>query len=140
MAATATRSHVGAHVDSAAVREVSGRLLEEGRSRLDSAPESALVALRQAFSLEQQFGVDGERLCCVCASICHALSRMAHPHAPLAAVEPLVAGLDALEEMKARRDAGASQVIVIDGHSEFLARELLGLARLLARPPTEGGA
>ena len=58
----ATRSHVGAHVDSAAVREVAGRLLEEGRSRLDSAPESALVALRQAFSLEQQFGVDGERL------------------------------------------------------------------------------
>ena len=94
MAATATRSHVGAHVDSAAVREVSGRLLEEGRSRLDSAPESALVALRQAFSLEQQFGVDGERLCCVCASICHALSRLAHPHAPLAAVEPLVAGLE----------------------------------------------
>ena len=138
MAATATRSHVGAHVDSAAVREVSGRLLEEGRSRLDSAPESALVALRQAFSLEQQFGVDGERLCCVCASICHALSRLAHPHAPLAAVEPLVAGLDALEEMKARRDAGAPQVVVLDGHSEFLARELLGLARQLARPTTEG--
>eukprot|EP00964_Phaeocystis_antarctica_P036186 scaffold20669_cov49-Phaeocystis_antarctica.AAC.3 len=40
--------------------------------------------------------------CCVCASICHALSRLAHPHAPLAAVEPLVAGLDALDEMKAR--------------------------------------
>lgn len=58
----ATRSHVGAQVDSAAVREVAGRLLEEGRSRLDTAPESALVALRQAFSLEQQFGVDGERL------------------------------------------------------------------------------
>jgi len=78
--------------------------------------------------------------CCVCASICYALSRLAHPHAPLTAVEPLVAGLDALEEMKARRDAGVPIVVVLDGHTEFLARELLGLARQLAGPTTQGVA
>ena len=126
-------AHVGAGIEAEAVREVAGRLLEEGRSRLETAPESALVALRQAFSLEQQFGVDGERLCCVCASVCHALSRIAQPYAPVAAVEPLVQGIETLDEMKAKRDAG-QPVTVLDGHSEFLARELLGLARQLSQP------
>ena len=90
---------MGAGIEAEAVREVAGRLLEEGRSRLETAPESALVALRQAFSLEQQFGVDGERLCCVCASVCHALSRIAQPYAPVAAIEPLVQGIETLDEM-----------------------------------------
>ena len=39
-------AHVGADVDAAAVLQVAERLLEEGRSRLESSPESALVALQ----------------------------------------------------------------------------------------------
>lgn len=125
-------AHVGADVDAAAVLQVAERLLKEGRSRLDSSPESALVALQQAFSLEQQFGTDGERLCRACASVCHALSRIAHPQPPVAAVEPLVQALETLDKMRSQRDAGAA-VVVLDEHAEFLARELLGLARQLAR-------
>ena len=125
-------AHVGADVDAAAVLQVAERLLEEGRSRLESSPESALVALQQAFSLEQQFGTDGERLCRACSSVCHALSRIAHPQPPVAAVEPLVQGLETLDKMRARRDAGAA-IVVLDEHAQFLARELLGLARQLAR-------
>lgn len=125
-------SHVGADVDAAAVLQVAERLLEEGRSRLESSPESALVALQQAFSLEQQFGTDGERLCRACASVCHALSRISHPQPPVAAVEPLVQGLETLDKMRGRRGAGAA-IVVLDEHAQFLARELLGLARQLAR-------
>ena len=40
--------------------EVSQRLLHEGSARIDSDVDSALVALRQSFTIECQYGNDAD--------------------------------------------------------------------------------
>ena len=65
-----SNSKVGRFVESAAVLEVAARLLVEGLKKLDENYESALVALRQSFALERQFGDDAERLCRATAALC----------------------------------------------------------------------
>jgi len=132
-------SKVGKEVASADVLAVAAKLQAEGLARLDSNPASAHVALAQAFALELQYGVDGERLCRACASLCRALSRMAAPAPPVDAVAPLVKALDKAQD---RLTGLANRVdpTIIHDHAQFLARELLGLARKLGGGCARGGA
>ena len=95
----------------------------------------ALVALRQAFTLEKQYGEDGERLCKACAALCRALSRV--PSGPPEAVTPLLQALDTLD---ARAIAAGQPHAPNDSpHFIFLARELFGLARKLCGSTTPSG-
>jgi hypothetical protein len=132
---------VGPDVEADAVLQVASRLLSEGLARLETGPEAALVALRQAFQLERQFGgaEDGERLCRACAGLCRALAKLSSPGPPSEAVGVLLQALDTLEQRKRR--AGKEQLSVgeLAAH-EFLARELLGLARRLGGAAVGGGA
>jgi hypothetical protein len=120
-------STVGAEVERGAVLDVAARLLSEGLGRLDVSADSALIALRQALTLERQFGDDDERLCRACAAVCRALARV--PGGLAEAVHPIMQSMDALDARAAatkyERDGSAE-------HREFLTRELLGLARRLA--------
>lgn len=130
MSSDRTNTHVGRDVEHSAVLEVASRLLAEGLARLEtSSPESVLVALRQAFVLERQFGGDSERLCRACAALCKALAKASHPAPPTEAVGVLLQALDTLE---ARANSGtAVDPIADEAATEFLARELLGLGRRL---------
>ena len=123
---------VGPNVEAEAVLQVASRLLSEGLARLETGPDAALVALRQSFQLERQFGgtEDGERLCRACAGLCRALAKVSHPSPPSEAVPVILQALDTLEARKRRagkEQLGASELAA----HEFLARELLGLARRL---------
>ena len=119
-AASFGNSVVGREVEHTAVIEVASKLQCEGLARLDTDPESALVALRQAFALELKFGVIDDSLCRACSSLCRALARV--PSGLVEAVAPLIQAIDTVE---ARGEAGAHE------HRNFLARELHGLARRL---------
>ena len=131
---------VGPDVEAEAVLQVASRLLSEGLARLETGPEAALVALRQSFQLERQFGgvEDGERLCRACAGLCRALAKLSSPAPPSEAVGVLLQALDTLEARKRR--AGKEQLSAgeLAAH-EFLARELLGLARRLGGAAVGGG-
>ena len=76
---TPSNSKIGRDVNHDAVLEVATRLQAEGLARVDIDAEGALVALRQAFALERQFGNDGERLCRACAALCRGLARTPPP-------------------------------------------------------------
>ena len=121
-------SKVGAEVAPAAVIEVAERLQLEGLSRLEVDPEAALVVLRQAFLLERQFGNDNARLCAACSSLCRALLHV--PSGLSEAVTPLLQTLETLETRCASPASPAPQPMR-DEHRDFVARELLGLARKL---------
>ena len=143
-----SNSKIGGGIESAAVLEVASRLLSEGLSRLDEGPEAALVALRQSFALERQFGDDanGERLCRACAGLSRALAKAAHPSPPAEAVTVLLQALDTLEARRRKASGGgpssaasgfAAPSLVLRraddaAANDFLSRELLGLARRLA--------
>ena len=94
--------------------QVASRLLSEGLARLETGPDAALVALRQSFQLERQFGgtEDGERLCRACAGLCRALAKVSHPSPPSEAVPVILQALDTLEARKRRagKEARASEL------------------------------
>ena len=154
-----SNSKVGRFVESAAVLEVAARLLVEGLKKLDDNYESALVALRQSYALERQFGDDAERLCRACAALCRGLARASSPSPPSEAVATIIQALDTLDERNrklylppptdattaaAQRAAPPrAHVAAPEGSAEeaardFLARELLGLGRRLAGGPAVG--
>ena len=103
---------VGPNVEAEAVLQVASRLLSEGLARLETGPDAALVALRQSFQLERQFGgtEDGERLCRACAGLCRALAKVSHPSPPSEAVPVILQALDTLEARKRR----AADCILVD--------------------------
>jgi hypothetical protein len=125
-----SNSKVGANVQHEAVLEVATRLQTEGLARLDEDPDSALVALRQAFLLERQFGIDGECLCRTCAAVCRALSRI--PTGLPEAVTTLILAIDTLEARAADPSNGNPGLAE---HRDFLVKELLGLAQKLSGFP-----
>lgn len=131
-----SNTKIGRDVNHNAVLEVATRLQTEGLARLDIDADGALVALRQAFSLERQFGDDGERLCRACAALCRGLARAAAPSPPAEAVTVLLQALDTIEErskayQRNSTSAAAAARGVDEAAGEFLARELLGLAKRL---------
>ena len=125
---------VGRFVTSSAVLEVASKLQTEGLARLSLDAEGAVTALRQAFELERRFGEDGVRLCEACTALNRGLTRVAHPSPPAESVTVLLQALDTLDEREAR--FGSGRPIEVNSRLEavahdFLARELLGLARRL---------
>ncbi len=65
---------------------MAARLLAEGVARLQERPESALVALKQAFVIERQIGEDAARLCAACLGTVQALESLRRPAVELSAV------------------------------------------------------
>ena len=125
---------VGSGTPPAAVLEVSTRLLHEGSSRIDADIDSALVGLRQSFTIECQYSESDEsggRLCRSCAAYCRALTKANHGEAPAAAVPVLLQALDVLAE---RRAAGNRA----EAAEAFVMQELLGLANHLSGITTQG--
>ena len=103
--------------------EVAQRLLHEGLSRIDKDVESAIVALRQSFALEREYGDDGGRLCRACAGYCRALARASDPRPPASAVTPLLQALDTLAVRREREPQSKAE--------GFITAELIGLAQRL---------
>ena len=140
----ASPSKVGHDVEHSAVLEVATRLQTEGLARLDIDIDGSLVALRQAFGLERQYGDDGERLCRACAALCRGLARASAPAPPAEAVGVLLQALDTLDERQARLGGGSGGGASASGGvdvaaADFLARELLGLARRLGAGSATAG-
>ena len=93
-------STVGREIEHKAVLEVAERLQVEGLARLDNDAASALVALRESFALQRQYGDDADQLCRSCSALCRALTRV--PSGRTEAVTPLLQALDTLEGRETR--------------------------------------
>ena len=111
---------------------VASRLREEGLKKLEDDPASALIAVRQAFQIQQQYGSHAGDLCAACAAVCRVQRRLSAPHAPASAVDTLCTALDVLDAWRAR-----GQDVTIE--TDFLWRELWGLSRQLSAPHPSGG-
>lgn len=125
--------------------EIALRLGREALSKLESDPLQATVGLRQALELERRFGTDGERLCKAASMLCRALAKV--PGGLIEAVSIEISAIDEIEQRTLAASAasngtqGAASprkpgVLALSAeaeeHRDFLARELLGLARTLS--------
>jgi len=123
---------IGAGVGADTLLQVASRLREEGLKKLDDDATSALIALRQAFQIQQQFGSHAGDLCAACAAVCRAQRKLSAPRAPTSAVDTLCTALDVLEAW-----SGCGHEVGVE--TDFLWRELWGLSRQLAAPDPTGG-
>jgi hypothetical protein len=128
----ATPPKIGAEVGADTLLQVAARLREEGLKKLEEDPASALIAVRQAFQIQQQYGSHAGDLCAACAAVCRAQRRLAAPHAPAGAVDTICTALDVLDAWHGR---GQEVGVEID----FLWQELWGLSRQLSAPHPSGG-
>lgn len=127
-----TPPKVGADINSEALLEVAARLREEGLKKLEADASSALIALRQAFQIQQQYGSHAGDLCAACAALCRVQRKLSAPRPPCPAVDTLCSALDALDAWR-----GRGQEVGVE--SDFLWRELWGLSRQLTAPDPAGG-